>query len=179
MYKKGLTQFHFFSQPHQLHIEFGWLACLLKLIDGIKHISRIHQCGQHRRFRYQDDHILWPKLRQVRVAINPKKNDCFATRSQLKCFWFALSKISKYEDKVNFISQFHGQCHCHGLLSAMSWWRTHPAKSIGITMSAQMPPGMESNILHSSLTNNHLMLMGSDMIGHGLGKYWPLPAMQQ
>ncbi|HXR81843.1 MAG TPA: VOC family protein [Saprospiraceae bacterium] len=35
-------------------------------------------------------------------------------------------------------------------------------------MSAQMPPGMESNILHSSLTNDHLMLMGSDMIGQGL-----------
>jgi PhnB protein len=35
-------------------------------------------------------------------------------------------------------------------------------------MSAQMPPGMESNILHSSLSNDHFMLMGSDMIGHGL-----------
>jgi len=35
-------------------------------------------------------------------------------------------------------------------------------------MAAQMPPGMESNILHSSLSNEHLVLMGSDMIGQGL-----------
>jgi len=32
-------------------------------------------------------------------------------------------------------------------------------------MAAQMPPGMESNILHSSLSNDHLVLFGSDMIG--------------
>lgn len=35
-------------------------------------------------------------------------------------------------------------------------------------MAAQMPPGMESNILHSVLTNDHIVLMGSDMIGMGL-----------
>lgn len=35
-------------------------------------------------------------------------------------------------------------------------------------MAAQMPPGMESNILHSVLTHNHIILMGSDMLGLGL-----------
>ena len=35
-------------------------------------------------------------------------------------------------------------------------------------MAAQMPPGMESNILHSVLTNDLIILMGSDMLGVGL-----------
>jgi len=35
-------------------------------------------------------------------------------------------------------------------------------------MAAQLPPGMESNILHSSLINENITMMGSDMIGQGL-----------
>jgi PhnB protein len=35
-------------------------------------------------------------------------------------------------------------------------------------MAAQMPAGMESNILHSSLSNDHILLMASDIIGQGL-----------
>jgi PhnB protein len=35
-------------------------------------------------------------------------------------------------------------------------------------MAAQMPPGMESNILHSSLINDNIIMMGSDMIGRSL-----------
>ena len=35
-------------------------------------------------------------------------------------------------------------------------------------MAAQLPPGMESNILHSVLVNEQIVLMGSDMIGTAL-----------
>ena len=70
---------------------------------------------------------------------------------------------------LNPYLNFNGQCR-----EAMTFYQQCLGGDLSLQklsespMVAQMPPGMEANILHSVLTNDHIVLMGSDMMGMGL-----------
>jgi PhnB protein len=74
-----------------------------------------------------------------------------------------------YENFFSALSQLQRTMPgSHDFLSALPGRRARFAKDIRVPHGCPDASGMESNILHSSLSNEHLVLMGSDMIGQGL-----------
>jgi PhnB protein len=67
---------------------------------------------------------------------------------------------------LNPYLNFNGQCR-----EAMTYYQQCLGGNLTLQkvsespMAAHLPPGMESNILHSTLINDYIVLMASDMIG--------------
>jgi len=99
------------------------------------------------------------------VAINPQDCRIYTPPNSINAATFVLEKRTTMT-QINAYLTFDGNCR-----EAMTFYRDCLGGKLtlqtiqGSPMAAQWPAGVQQNILHASLVNGSLVLLGSDIAG--------------